>query len=257
MRDIFEYTTSRGLSGAFLSLDQAKAFDRVKHRYLFEVVKEFGFSANSVRLVELLYEDLTCSIVVNGSTTPEFRHTQGIKQNGYHLCSDYFTECACADPARTRQLTDVSAVAVEMVPLIDEGAPEQPTGNLHRRSGPQNAFIQPPTMVSSWDDHRYTVPRGRFGDVREAPVCFYCGFRGHVARFCAQRRRAPQRHYEGPPPSPRQNSWRGGMRTMRDTNPKVITAKRLGNTTTVIVLISGNRVPTTVCYAGVITRCAL
>ncbi|KAH7983397.1 hypothetical protein HPB52_011653 [Rhipicephalus sanguineus] len=93
------------------------------------------------------------------------------------------------------------------VPL--SGAPEQPTDNLHRRSGLQNAFIQPPTMVSSWDDHRYTVPRGRFGDVREAPVCFYCGFRGHVARFCAQRRRAPQRHYEGPPPSPRQNSWRG------------------------------------------------
>ncbi|KAH7985803.1 hypothetical protein HPB52_025394 [Rhipicephalus sanguineus] len=101
------------------------------------------------------------------------------------------------------------------VPL--SGAPEQPTDNLHRRSGPQNAFIQPPTMVSSWDDHRYTVPRGRFGDVREAPVCFNCGFRAHVARFCAQRRRAPQRHYEGPPPSPRQNSWRGGVRSMPDT----------------------------------------
>ncbi|KAL1468298.1 hypothetical protein MTO96_041583 [Rhipicephalus appendiculatus] len=40
-------------------------------------------------------------------------------------------------------------------------------------------------------------------------------------------------------------------------NPMVITAKRLGNTTTVMVLFSGNRVPTTVCYAGVITRCAL
>ncbi|KAH7939608.1 hypothetical protein HPB52_014893 [Rhipicephalus sanguineus] len=38
------------------------------------------------------------------------------------------------------------------VPL--SGAPEQPTDNLHRRSGLQNAFIQPPTMVSSWDDHR-------------------------------------------------------------------------------------------------------
>ncbi|KAH7961779.1 hypothetical protein HPB52_012079 [Rhipicephalus sanguineus] len=38
-------------------------------------------------------------------------------------------------------------------------------------------------------------------------------------------------------------------------NPKVITAKRLGNTTTVIVLFSGNRVPTTVCYAGQIDFC--
>ncbi|KAH7969587.1 hypothetical protein HPB52_019839 [Rhipicephalus sanguineus] len=79
------------------------------------------------------------------------------------------------------------------VPL--SGAPEQPTDNLHRRSGPQNAFIQPPTMVSSWDDHRYTVPRGRFGDVREAPVCFYCGFRGHVSilRSKTSRTTAPLR----------------------------------------------------------------
>ncbi|KAL1445391.1 hypothetical protein MTO96_045043 [Rhipicephalus appendiculatus] len=37
----------------------------------------------------------------------------------------------------------------------------------------------------------------------------------------------------------------------------VVNAKRLGSTTIVIVLFSGNRVPTTVCYAGVITRCAL
>ncbi|KAH7961660.1 hypothetical protein HPB52_011171 [Rhipicephalus sanguineus] len=103
----------------------------------------------------------------------------------------------------------IIVLAFTLVAALVFRAPEQSTDNLHRRSGLQNAFIQPPTMVSSWDDHRYTVPRGRFGDVREAPVCFYCGFRGHVARFCAQRRRAPQRHYEGPPPSPRQNSWRG------------------------------------------------
>ncbi|KAH6925710.1 hypothetical protein HPB50_008879 [Hyalomma asiaticum] len=40
-------------------------------------------------------------------------------------------------------------------------------------------------------------------------------------------------------------------------NPTVITAKKLGNTTAVIVLFSGNKVPSSVCYAGVITRCTL
>ncbi|KAH6936147.1 hypothetical protein HPB50_014178 [Hyalomma asiaticum] len=40
-------------------------------------------------------------------------------------------------------------------------------------------------------------------------------------------------------------------------NPTVITAKRLGNTTAVIVLFSGNKAPSSVCYAGVITRCTL
>ncbi|KAH7950828.1 hypothetical protein HPB52_002109 [Rhipicephalus sanguineus] len=45
-----------------------------------------------------------------------------VQYNGYHLCSYYFTECAYADLARTRQLlTAVPAVAVEVVSLIDEG----------------------------------------------------------------------------------------------------------------------------------------
>ncbi|KAH7961458.1 hypothetical protein HPB52_009235 [Rhipicephalus sanguineus] len=44
-----------------------------------------------------------------------------VQYNGYHLCSYYFTECAYADLARTRQLlTAVPAFAVEEVSLIDE-----------------------------------------------------------------------------------------------------------------------------------------
>lgn len=40
-------------------------------------------------------------------------------------------------------------------------------------------------------------------------------------------------------------------------NPTAIAAKRLGNTTTVIVLFDGSRVPTHVMYRGVLTRCSL
>lgn len=42
-----------------------------------------------------------------------------------------------------------------------------------------------------------------------------------------------------------------------EKNPSIITAKRLGNTTTVIVLFSGNKVPSSVCYDGVIIPCTL
>lgn len=69
-RDVFEFASKKGLSGAFLSLDQSKAYDRVRHLYLFEVLREFGFPPAFVKLIELLYSDLTCSVVVNGSMTP-------------------------------------------------------------------------------------------------------------------------------------------------------------------------------------------
>ncbi|KAH7963791.1 hypothetical protein HPB52_022901 [Rhipicephalus sanguineus] len=79
-RDVFEYATLKRLSGAFPSLSQAKAFHRVKHAYLLQVLREFGFPANFVDLVGLLYKNLTCHVVVNGSETPSFNYTRGIGQ---------------------------------------------------------------------------------------------------------------------------------------------------------------------------------
>ncbi|KAH6920338.1 hypothetical protein HPB50_028675 [Hyalomma asiaticum] len=79
-RDIFEYAARKKLYGAFFSLDQAKAFDRVKHNYLLGVLREFGFPADFVALVRLLYSDLTGNVVANGSITAGFDYTRGIRQ---------------------------------------------------------------------------------------------------------------------------------------------------------------------------------
>ncbi|KAH8042815.1 hypothetical protein HPB51_025867 [Rhipicephalus microplus] len=109
-----------------------------------------------------------------------------------------------------------AAVDVTLYDVPQSRAPEPPTNHLHHRRGFQNASRQPPTLVSSWDHHGHMAPRGRFGGVREAPVCYNCGFRGHVARFCGQRRGPQQRYYDGLSASSRQNRWRSGMRSMRD-----------------------------------------
>ncbi|KAH6924064.1 hypothetical protein HPB50_011014 [Hyalomma asiaticum] len=97
-------------------------------------------------------------------------------------------------------------------------APEQPTYDLHRHDYPQNAFNQRHDMVSSWEDHRqYAEPSPKSGDMREVPPCFHCGVRGHVVRFCAERRRAHSRYYEQPPPVPRWNCQRSSVRWIRDS----------------------------------------
>ncbi|KAH8020463.1 hypothetical protein HPB51_001904 [Rhipicephalus microplus] len=112
-----------------------------------------------------------------------------------------------------------AAVDATLYDVPQSRAPEPPLDNLHHRRCFQNASCQPPTMVSSCDDHGDMAPRGMFGDVREAPVCYNYGFRGHVARFCGQRHRPQQRYYEGPSASSRPNRWHGGMHSMRDALP--------------------------------------
>ncbi|XP_037515129.1 uncharacterized protein LOC119391524 [Rhipicephalus sanguineus] len=79
-RDLFEYMTAKSLSGAFVSLDQAKAFDRVRHRYLLEVLRHFGFPASFVDLISPLYSYLTCHVIVNGNPTQNFVYERGIRE---------------------------------------------------------------------------------------------------------------------------------------------------------------------------------
>lgn len=79
-RDVFEYASYKRVAGAFLSLDQAKAFDRVRHSYLLGTLAEFGFPEEFVAVIALLYQDLQCCVAVNGATTDSFPYTRGIRQ---------------------------------------------------------------------------------------------------------------------------------------------------------------------------------
>ncbi|XP_049275468.1 uncharacterized protein LOC125759968 [Rhipicephalus sanguineus] len=66
------------LEGTLLAM--ANAFDRVRHRYMFDVLRQFGLPESFVDLVSELYSDLTCHVVVNGAPTHNFDYERGIRQ---------------------------------------------------------------------------------------------------------------------------------------------------------------------------------
>ena len=63
-----------------MSYDQAKAFDRVSHEYLFNVLRAFGFNENFVSWVALLYRDISSSVIVNGFISSAFSVMHSIRQ---------------------------------------------------------------------------------------------------------------------------------------------------------------------------------
>ncbi|KAM7310345.1 hypothetical protein ISCGN_007253 [Ixodes scapularis] len=79
-RDIREFTRSRRANGILVSLDQAKAFDRVEHQYLLGVLDGFGFSSESAQLFAALYSDLRSDLFLNGSLVVRFPVTRGVRQ---------------------------------------------------------------------------------------------------------------------------------------------------------------------------------
>ena len=68
------------IPGAFLSLDQKKAFDRVDHSFLFNVLSHVGFGPSYISWVKLLYSGISSVVCINGYTSDAFLPTRGVRQ---------------------------------------------------------------------------------------------------------------------------------------------------------------------------------
>ena len=80
IRNAFDHCTNRNVSSIFISFDQAKAFDRVSHEYLFRVLTAFGFGASLIKWIALLYNDIYSQVLVNGYLSEAFRLSRSMRQ---------------------------------------------------------------------------------------------------------------------------------------------------------------------------------
>ena len=83
IRDILEVSVHLGLDAGLVSLDQEKAFDRVDHRYLGNVLQRYGLSPGLIAKMKVLYEDNESVLKINGGLCKPFNAERGIR----HGCS--------------------------------------------------------------------------------------------------------------------------------------------------------------------------
>ncbi|CAM2119993.1 unnamed protein product [Caretta caretta] len=80
VRDLLELGRRDGLSFAFLSLDQEKAFDRVDHGYLLSTLQAFGFGPQFVSFLRVLYASAECLVRLNWTLTEPVSFGRGVRQ---------------------------------------------------------------------------------------------------------------------------------------------------------------------------------
>ena len=80
MRDVVVYANSRNIDCAIVSLDQAKAFDRVNIGFLQKTLTKMGFGPNFRKWISLLYDNISSSVLVNGSLSAPFAVSRGVRQ---------------------------------------------------------------------------------------------------------------------------------------------------------------------------------
>ncbi|CAJ1079165.1 pol-like protein [Xyrichtys novacula] len=66
--------------GFLLSIDLEKAFDRVDHTFLFNILQAFGFGSKFINWIKLLYNNAKSCIKVNGFLTEFFTINRSVRQ---------------------------------------------------------------------------------------------------------------------------------------------------------------------------------
>ena len=83
MTDYCEATESNGV---LISLDQEKAYDRIKHDYLWTTLARFHIPRSLIKRIKRLYECARTTVIINGEISPSFLVTRGVRQGDPLSC---------------------------------------------------------------------------------------------------------------------------------------------------------------------------
>ncbi|PPQ77059.1 hypothetical protein CVT24_009763 [Panaeolus cyanescens] len=73
-------------NGAIFCLDQEKAYDKIRHDFLWKSLKRFGFPDTFINTVKNLYNHATTTVIINGVLSKSFQVTRGVRQGDPLSC---------------------------------------------------------------------------------------------------------------------------------------------------------------------------
>jgi len=94
VQDLIDKINNDNGKGAFIFVDQEKAFDRISHAFILKTLQAFGFGENFIKWVRIIYADTKSQVKINGFLTPSFSIQRGVRQGCplsallYVLCSE-------------------------------------------------------------------------------------------------------------------------------------------------------------------------
>ena len=84
---IIDFAEVTEVDGAIIALDQEKAYDKVRHNYLWDTLNAFNLPETFVNTVKTLYQNATTQVMVNGFLSDPYKITRGIRQGDPLSCA--------------------------------------------------------------------------------------------------------------------------------------------------------------------------
>jgi len=73
-------------NGVIIALDQEKAYDRIRHDYLWKVLEANGIPPQFIQTIQHLYTGAKTKVMVNGMLSEDFEVTRGVRQGDPISC---------------------------------------------------------------------------------------------------------------------------------------------------------------------------
>jgi len=86
---VAEYCELVGYNGCIVALDQEKAYDKIDHEYMWQILKKNGFPETFINRIKEMYKDAGKSVMVNGVLPRQFKVKRGVHQGDPMSCLLY------------------------------------------------------------------------------------------------------------------------------------------------------------------------
>jgi endonuclease/exonuclease/phosphatase family metal-dependent hydrolase len=117
-RSLYDHTKTTNLAiefcdmmdknGCIIALDQEKAYDKIDHDYLWQILEHYEFPTDFINRIKELYKDTGKAIIVNGVMTEQYKVERGVHQGDPMSCLLYnFAIEPLADAIRESSLKGI------------------------------------------------------------------------------------------------------------------------------------------------------
>jgi ribonuclease HI len=86
-RSIISYAEVANEDGAIIALDQEKAYDKIRHDYLWKTLENFNIPQTFIKTVKALYLHAHTRVAINGVLSEPFHVTRGVRQGDPLSCA--------------------------------------------------------------------------------------------------------------------------------------------------------------------------
>lgn len=83
---MIHYAEATEENGMLVTLDQEKAYDKVRHDYLWKTLETFGLPERFINTVKALYDSAETIVIINGEKSSPFRVSRGVRQGDPLSC---------------------------------------------------------------------------------------------------------------------------------------------------------------------------